>query len=227
MHAVSKTLNLLWQKCSFKCCFACHPTSYWTSKLYFWSSKSCNARISEPFLRELGYCQFAGGTKSILHFTIIDPLVIEHKNVMQNNSPGYLYVLQQVCKFLEVSCLSFLPEYGPKLKEDYVSVGHLPKIQKDRKKQCCSCGLFNCCKSNWQKVSSFLQLCFVLRYFVVVFELLVICSTGLGCPEARILGFAWRSFWSKAFRCHYFRCIAAYGYKWRRPDFFSKRDQRT
>ena len=86
--------------------------------------------------------------------------------------------------------MSFLPEYGPKLKEDYVSVGHLPKIQKDRKKQCCSCGLFNCCKSNWQKVSSFLQLCFVLRYFVVVFELLVICSTGLGCPEARILGFA-------------------------------------
>nr|CAB3461725.1 unnamed protein product [Digitaria exilis] len=59
---------------------------------------------------------------------------------------------QEVCKFLEVSCLSFLPEYGPKLKEDYVSVGHLPKIQKDRKKTCCSCGLFNCCKSNWQKV---------------------------------------------------------------------------
>ncbi|CAL4907630.1 unnamed protein product [Urochloa decumbens] len=59
---------------------------------------------------------------------------------------------REVCKFLEVSCLSFLPEYGPKLKEDYVSVGHLPKIQKDRKRQCCSCGLFNCCKSNWQKV---------------------------------------------------------------------------
>ncbi|XP_039838739.1 phospholipase D zeta 1-like isoform X2 [Panicum virgatum] len=58
---------------------------------------------------------------------------------------------REVCKFLEVSCLSFLPEYGPKLKEDYVSVGHLPKIQKDRKKRC-SCGLFNCCKSNWQKV---------------------------------------------------------------------------
>jgi phospholipase D1/2 len=59
---------------------------------------------------------------------------------------------REVCKFLEVSCLSFLPEYGPKLKEDYVSVGHLPKIQKDQKKRCCSCGLFNCCKSNWQKV---------------------------------------------------------------------------
>ncbi|KAM0921948.1 hypothetical protein ACQ4PT_006505 [Festuca glaucescens] len=43
-------------------------------------------------------------------------------------------------------------EYGPKLKEDYVSVGHLPKIQKGRKEKCCSCGLFNCCKSSWQKV---------------------------------------------------------------------------
>jgi hypothetical protein len=61
----------------------------------------------------------------------------------------------QVCKFLEVSCLSFLPEYGPKLKEDYVSVGHLPKIQKGRKEKCCSCGLFSCCKSSWQKVLTY------------------------------------------------------------------------
>ena len=81
------------------------------------------------------------------------------------------FFVLQVYKFLEVSCLSFLPEYGPKLKEDNVSVGHLPKIQKERKKRCCSCGLFNCCKSNWQKVLSLLQLCFVFRYLVVVFEL--------------------------------------------------------
>jgi len=27
---------------------------------------------------------------------------------------------REVCKFLEVSLLSFLPEYGPKLKEDAV-----------------------------------------------------------------------------------------------------------
>ncbi|KAF6989839.1 hypothetical protein CFC21_007124 [Triticum aestivum] len=59
---------------------------------------------------------------------------------------------REVCKFLEVSCLSFLPEYGPKLKEDYVSIGHLPKIQKGHKEKCCSCGLFSCCKSSWQKV---------------------------------------------------------------------------
>ena len=32
---------------------------------------------------------------------------------------------------MEVSRLSFLPEYGPKLKEDYVTVKHLPKIQKE------------------------------------------------------------------------------------------------
>ncbi|KAI5018265.1 phospholipase D zeta 1 [Hordeum vulgare subsp. vulgare] len=59
---------------------------------------------------------------------------------------------REVCKFLEVSCLSFLPEYGPKLKEDYVSIGHLPKIQKGHREKCCSCGLFSCCKSSWQKV---------------------------------------------------------------------------
>lgn len=58
----------------------------------------------------------------------------------------------QVCKFLEVSSLSFLPEYGPKLKEDYVSVRHLPKIQNGDDKRCCACGWFSCCNSNWQKV---------------------------------------------------------------------------
>ncbi|KAM7254898.1 hypothetical protein ACFE04_020139 [Oxalis oulophora] len=37
---------------------------------------------------------------------------------------------REVCKFLEVSNLSFSPEYGPKLKEDYVMLKHLPKIAK-------------------------------------------------------------------------------------------------
>jgi len=62
----------------------------------------------------------------------------------------------QVCKFLEVSRLSFLPEYGPKLKEDYVSVRHLPKIQRagdDTK--CCACHWFGCCNDNWQRVLYF------------------------------------------------------------------------
>ncbi|OAY75359.1 Phospholipase D zeta 1 [Ananas comosus] len=47
---------------------------------------------------------------------------------------------REVCKFLEVSSLSFLPEYGPKLKEDYVTVRHLPKIQNGDDKRCCACG---------------------------------------------------------------------------------------
>jgi hypothetical protein len=61
-------------------------------------------------------------------------------------------VKTQVCKFLEVSLLSFLPEYGPKLKEDYVTVKHLPKIETGSKGRCCSSCCFNFCSSNWQKV---------------------------------------------------------------------------
>ncbi|TVU21216.1 hypothetical protein EJB05_30841, partial [Eragrostis curvula] len=63
---------------------------------------------------------------------------------------------REVCKFLEVSQLSFLPEYGPKLKEDYVTVRHLPKIETDSKERCCSC-CFNFCSSNWQKVWAVLK----------------------------------------------------------------------
>jgi hypothetical protein len=103
---------------------------------------------------------------------------------------------REVCKFLEVSCLSFLPEYGPKLKEDYVSVGHLPKIQKGRKEKCCSCGLFSCCKSSWQKVLSRYFAVEVCYFVIIICELLIqiVFSLGLGCPEARILGFTQRSF---------------------------------
>ncbi|PIA61265.1 hypothetical protein AQUCO_00300651v1 [Aquilegia coerulea] len=60
---------------------------------------------------------------------------------------------REVCKFLEVSRLSFASEYGPKLKEDYVMVKHLPKISKDGDdRKCCSCQMFSCCNDNWQKV---------------------------------------------------------------------------
>ncbi|CAK7333296.1 unnamed protein product [Dovyalis caffra] len=60
---------------------------------------------------------------------------------------------REVCKFLEVSKLSFLPEYGPKLKEEYVMVKHLPQIVKnDDSRKCCSCSWFSCCNDNWQKV---------------------------------------------------------------------------
>ncbi|XP_065863722.1 phospholipase D zeta 1 isoform X3 [Euphorbia lathyris] len=61
---------------------------------------------------------------------------------------------REVCKFLEVSKLSFSPEYGPKLKEDYVMARHLPKIPThDDPGKCCSCQWFNCCNDNWQKVT--------------------------------------------------------------------------
>lgn len=64
----------------------------------------------------------------------------------------------EVCKFMEVSRLSFVPEYGPKLKEDYVTVRHLPKIQRagDGTK-CCMCNIFSCCNDNWQKVWAVLK----------------------------------------------------------------------
>ncbi|XP_060197605.1 phospholipase D zeta 1 isoform X1 [Lycium barbarum] len=65
---------------------------------------------------------------------------------------------QEVCRFLEVSRLSFSPEYGPKLKEDFIMVKHLPKIQDDDDiRKCCSCQWFGCCKDNWQKVWAVLK----------------------------------------------------------------------
>ncbi|XP_052164261.1 phospholipase D zeta 1-like [Oryza glaberrima] len=64
---------------------------------------------------------------------------------------------REVCKFLEVSLLSFLPEYGPKLKEDYVTVGHLPKIDEGSSNICCLCGCFSFCNSSWQKVWAVLK----------------------------------------------------------------------
>ncbi|KAI4371396.1 hypothetical protein MLD38_019637 [Melastoma candidum] len=65
---------------------------------------------------------------------------------------------REVCKFLEVSKLSFCPEYGPKLKEDYVMVKHLPKMSKsDDSRKCCACSWFDCCKTKWQKVWAVLK----------------------------------------------------------------------
>lgn len=69
-------------------------------------------------------------------------------------TPHFTGIKLQVCRFLEVSRLSFSPEYGPKLKEDYIMVKHLPKIQRDDdSRKCCSCQWFGCCKDNWQKVA--------------------------------------------------------------------------
>ncbi|XP_058212536.1 phospholipase D zeta 1 isoform X1 [Rhododendron vialii] len=65
---------------------------------------------------------------------------------------------REVCKFLEVSKLSFSSEYGPKLKEEYVLVKHLPRIPRDDDHtKCCSCRWFSCCNDNWQKVWAVLK----------------------------------------------------------------------
>lgn len=58
---------------------------------------------------------------------------------------------REVCKFLEVSKLSFKPEYGPKLREGYVFVKHLQKIHSTEESSRCSCVRW-CFKDNWQKV---------------------------------------------------------------------------
>ena len=61
----------------------------------------------------------------------------------------------QVCKFLEVSKLSFKPEYGPKLAEGFVRVKHLQIIRSTEDSSCCfCCGMMCRCNDNWQKVVS-------------------------------------------------------------------------
>ncbi|KAK3036777.1 hypothetical protein RJ639_029742 [Escallonia herrerae] len=65
---------------------------------------------------------------------------------------------REVCKFLEVSKLSFSQKYGPKLKEDYVMVKHLPRIPKDdADTRCCLFRWSGCCNSSWQKVWAVLK----------------------------------------------------------------------
>ncbi|XP_069144852.1 phospholipase D zeta 1 isoform X2 [Solanum lycopersicum] len=65
---------------------------------------------------------------------------------------------REVCKFLEVSKLSFSPEYGPKLKENYVMVKHLSTVPiEEENVGCCICYWSGCCKSKWQKVWAVLK----------------------------------------------------------------------
>lgn len=64
----------------------------------------------------------------------------------------------QVCKFLEVSRLSFAQEYGPKLKEGYVMVKHLSKISRDDTGPKCLPGCCFGCNNTWHKVVDFLIL---------------------------------------------------------------------
>ncbi|KAI3692072.1 hypothetical protein L6452_31881 [Arctium lappa] len=65
---------------------------------------------------------------------------------------------REVCKFMGASKLSFCPEYGSKLKEEYVLVKHLAKIpNSDDDRKCCTCHWFNCCNDSWQKVWAVLK----------------------------------------------------------------------
>ncbi|KAL1549561.1 phospholipase D [Salvia divinorum] len=73
------------------------------------------------------------------------------KAAIQGHLNHFLGNLDIVCKFLEVSRLSFSEEFGPKLKEGYVLVKHLDgSSEKDTcpRSWLCSC----CCGRNWQKV---------------------------------------------------------------------------
>lgn len=82
------------------------------------------------------------------------------KDAMQNYLNHFLGNIdivnsREVCKFLEVSKLSFSSEYGPKLKEDYVLVQHLNHIQRDDADA--GCFMCCCCRNNWQKVWAVLK----------------------------------------------------------------------
>ncbi|XP_041017183.1 phospholipase D zeta 1-like isoform X1 [Juglans microcarpa x Juglans regia] len=57
---------------------------------------------------------------------------------------------REVCKFLEVSKLSFSREYGSKLKEGYIMVKHLPGADSDV--NFCVLNWTGCCQGNWEKV---------------------------------------------------------------------------
>ncbi|XP_072958670.1 phospholipase D zeta 1-like isoform X2 [Typha angustifolia] len=100
---------------------------------------------------------------------------------------------REVCKFLEVSRLSFVTEYGPKLKEDYVTVRHLPRIQMDDDRRCCPCSWSCCCNGNWQKVWAVLKPGFLALLQdpldtklldIIVFDVL---PTSDGNTEGRVL----------------------------------------
>ncbi|XP_016172953.1 phospholipase D zeta 2 [Arachis ipaensis] len=62
----------------------------------------------------------------------------------------------EVCRFLEVSKLSFLHEYGPKLREGYVTVKHLSNVSQDSE-ACHPCDWFRGCNNSWKKVWAVLK----------------------------------------------------------------------
>lgn len=104
-------------------------------------------------------------------FSIIRPALGRQQTVSEraklamqgylNHFLGNLDIIntQEVCKFLEVSKLSFAHEYGPKLKEDYIMVKHLSRriTKEDANGRCCLCTWSGCCNNRWQKVWAVLK----------------------------------------------------------------------
>ncbi|KAK4476714.1 hypothetical protein RD792_015874 [Penstemon davidsonii] len=85
--------------------------------------------------------------------TVSDKAIVAMQGYL-NHFMGNLDIINspEVCKFLEVSRLSFSQEYGPKLKEGYVMVNHLGLSEDDACSRCCLCHWSGCCGNNWQKV---------------------------------------------------------------------------
>ncbi|KAG8363867.1 hypothetical protein BUALT_Bualt19G0067200 [Buddleja alternifolia] len=126
--------------------------------------------------------------------SIIRPTIGKQQNIsdkakaaMQgylNHFLGNLDIINslEVCKFLEVSRLSFLQEYGPKMKEGYMMVNHLGMSSEDNVcSRCCLCHCFGCCGNNWRKVWLVLKpgfLAFLENHFetklldIIVFDVL-------------------------------------------------------
>lgn len=100
---------------------------------------------------------------------------------------------REVCKFLEVSKLSFKPEYGPKLREGYVSVKHLQRIHStDSSSSCSCCRWMSCCNDNWQKVWAVLKPGFLALvadpYDVKLLDIIIfdVLSSSDGKSDGRI-----------------------------------------
>ncbi|KAL0348053.1 UNVERIFIED_CONTAM: Phospholipase D zeta 1 [Sesamum angustifolium] len=102
---------------------------------------------------------------------------------------------REVCKFLEVSRLSFSKEYGPKMKEGYVMVKHLGRFSEDNTYSgCCLCHCSGCCGNNWRKVWLILKpgfLAFLDNHFdtklldIIVFDVLP-ASNAKGDDEVHL-----------------------------------------
>ncbi|KAI9081027.1 hypothetical protein K1719_037007 [Acacia pycnantha] len=118
------------------------------------------------------------------------------KVVMQgylNHFLGNLDIVnsREVCKFLEVSRLSFLQDYGSKMKEGYVMVRNLSNISRDSDVRCFPCEWLGLCNNNWSKVWAVLKPGFLALLDdpfsnkpvdILVFDILPSSSEDKGSP---------------------------------------------